>query len=97
MLWNGKGLDQLMNPFSRYSSVSKSVPFRFDSGPSLITGLSSMSTNALRQVLDAVGTADDEIDWKTYDGWVVHDYADGKSLKRTAGDGGRKTWSHVLC
>jgi phytoene dehydrogenase-like protein len=73
--------------FSRYSSASKSDPFQFDSGPSLITGLSSMSTNPLRQVLDAVGMAED-IDWKTYDGWVVHDYADGKALKVTAGDGG---------
>jgi hypothetical protein len=53
-----------------------------------------MSTNPLRQVLDAVGTAD-EIDWKTYDGWVVHDYADGKSLKITAGDGGRRKWNHI--
>jgi phytoene dehydrogenase-like protein len=73
--------------FSRYSPASKSVPFRFDSGPSLITGLSSMSTNPLRQVLDAVGTAD-EIEWKKYDGWVVHDQADGKAFKLTAGDGG---------
>ena len=73
--------------FSRYSSVSKATPFRFDSGPSLITGLSSKSTNPLRQVLDAVGTAD-EVEWKTYDGWLVHDVADGKAFKLTAGDGG---------
>jgi phytoene dehydrogenase-like protein len=73
--------------FSRYSSASKSVPFRFDSGPSLVTGLSSMSTNPLRQLLDAVGTAD-VVNWKKYDGWVVHDYADGKSFKMTSGDGG---------
>jgi phytoene dehydrogenase-like protein len=72
--------------FSRYSSASKS-PFRFDSGPSLITGLSSKSTNPLRQVLDAIGTAD-EIDWTTYDGWLIHDYADGKAFKMTSGDGG---------
>ncbi|KAL3945833.1 MAG: hypothetical protein SGBAC_000105 [Bacillariaceae sp.] len=73
--------------FSRYSSVSKETPFQFDSGPSLITGLSSKSTNPLRQVLDAIGTAE-EVDWKKYDGWIVHDYADGKALKMTAGDGG---------
>lgn len=73
--------------FSRYSSTSKTVPFRFDSGPSLITGLSSKSTNPLRQVLDAIGTADD-IEWKKYDGWIVHDYADGKPLRLTTGDGG---------
>ena len=73
--------------FSRYSSTSKTVPFQFDSGPSLITGLSSKSTNPLRQVLDAIGTADD-IEWKKYDGWIVHDYADGKPLRLTTGDGG---------
>jgi phytoene dehydrogenase-like protein len=72
--------------FSRFSSVSKETPFRFDSGPSLITGLSSKGTNPLRQVLDAIGTADD-IDWKTYDGWVVHDNADGQSFKLVTGDG----------
>jgi hypothetical protein len=73
--------------FSRYSSASKTTPFRFDSGPSLITGLSKPSTNPLRQVLDALGTAND-IDWKTYDGWLIWDYADGKSIKLTTGDGG---------
>lgn len=74
--------------FSRYSpTVSKDVPFRFDSGPSLITGLSKPSTNPLRQVLDALGTAD-EIDWKTYDGWLIWDSADWKSIKLTTGDGG---------
>ena len=73
--------------FSRYSSASKTTPFQFDSGPSLITGCSMKSTNPLRQVLDAIGTAD-EIEWKTYDGWIVHDYADGVALKVTAGDGG---------
>ena len=51
--------------FSRYNnkaSTSKEeskIPFRFDSGPSLISGLSSKSTNPLRQVLDAIGVADD--------------------------------------
>lgn len=73
--------------FSRYSSASKTVPFQFDSGPSLISGLSSKSTNPLRQVLDAVGVAE-EIDWKQYDGWIIHDYADGKAFKLTTGNGG---------
>lgn len=73
--------------FSRYSSASRTVPFRFDSGPSFITGLSSKGTNPLRQVLDAIGTAD-EIDWKTYDGWLIHDKADGKTFRLTAGAGG---------
>jgi hypothetical protein len=75
--------------FSRYSSASKSTPFRFDSGPSLITGLSSKGTNPLRQVLDAIGTAD-AIDWHTYDGWLVHDLADSKTFKLTTGDGGKE-------
>mmetsp|Transcript_26441 Transcript_26441/g.62944 ORF Transcript_26441/g.62944 Transcript_26441/m.62944 type:complete len:739 (-) Transcript_26441:1139-3355(-) len=60
--------------FSRFNpKASKSKPFKFDSGPSLITGLSSKSTNPLRQVLDALDVADD-IDWKKYDGWLVWDY-----------------------
>lgn len=76
--------------FQRYSpAASKTVPFQFDSGPSLITGLSSMSTNPLRQVLDALGTAD-EVTFRTYDGWLVWDYADedGRPLKLTSGNGG---------
>jgi hypothetical protein len=73
--------------FTRYSSASKTTPFCFDSGPSLITGLSQKGTNPLRQVLDAVGVADD-IEWRTYDGWIVHDLADNKSFKLTTGDGG---------
>ena len=73
--------------FSRYSSASTKTPFKFDSGPSLITGLSKKSTNPLRQVLDALGVADD-INFKTYDGWIIWDYADGKSIKLTTGDGG---------
>lgn len=81
--------------FERYSVSNKNVPFRFDSGPSLISGLSSYSTNPLRQVLDALGTADD-IDWKTYDGWIVHDTSESRkysqngpsSFKITTGDGG---------
>ena len=41
--------------------------FKFDSGPSLYSGLSySPSTNPLRQVLDVL---EEDIAWKTYDGW----------------------------
>ena len=73
--------------FSRYNSKANAngerVPFRFDSGPSLISGLSSKSTNPLRQVLDAIGVEDD-IDWCTYDGWIVYDYADNTKFRRTA-------------
>jgi phytoene dehydrogenase-like protein len=72
--------------FSRYTSASKTTAFCFDSGPSLISGLSNKSNNPLRQVLDALGTADD-IQWKNYDGWIVHDLADNKSFKVTTGDG----------
>lgn len=79
--------------FSRFSKASKSVPFRFDSGPSLCSGLSSKSTNPLRQILDAIGTAD-EIDWYTYDGWSVYDYADHKSFKLTTGDSG--AWEKAI-
>lgn len=73
--------------FTRYSTASKTTPFCFDSGPSLITGLSQKGTNPLRQVLDAIGVAD-EIDWRTYDGWIVHDLADNKSFKMKTGDSG---------
>lgn len=80
--------------FSRYNPLaSKTTPFRFDSGPSLISGLSSKGTNPLRQVLDALDVAD-SIRWKTYNGWVVHDYADGKSFKVTTGDGGE--WEDAI-
>ena len=74
--------------FTRYSTASKTTPFCFDSGPSLITGLSQKGTNPLRQVLDAVGVADD-IEWRTYDGWVVHDLGDHRSFKLTTGNGGK--------
>ncbi|RCJ27825.1 carotene isomerase [Nostoc minutum NIES-26] len=41
--------------------------FKFDSGPSLYSGLSySPSTNPLRQVLDAIGS---DLPWVTYDTW----------------------------
>jgi len=79
--------------FDRYSSASKNVPFRFDAGPSLISGLSKKSLNPLRQLLDAVGVAD-EIDWHTYDGWVVHDYADGEKFRLTTGTGGE--WEKAI-
>jgi phytoene dehydrogenase-like protein len=79
--------------FSRYTSASKTQPFIFDSGPSLISGLSAKGTNPLRQVLDALDIVDD-ITWKTYDGWIVHDNADGTSFKLTTGDGGQ--WEESL-
>lgn len=79
--------------FDRYSSASRDIPFKFDSGPSLCSGLSSKSLNPLRQVMDAVGVADD-ITWHTYDGWVIHDYADGKSFRLTTGNGGE--WENAI-
>lgn len=80
--------------FARYSpKASKETPFRFDSGPSLISGISSKSTNPLRQVLDAIGTAD-AIEWCNYDGWIVHDTSDDKSFKLTTGSGGQ--WEQAI-
>lgn len=80
--------------FTRYNpAASKDTPFQFDSGPSLMSGLSTMGTNPLRQVLDALDVAD-TIDWKTYNGWIVHDYADGKAFKLTTGDGGE--WEQAI-
>jgi phytoene dehydrogenase-like protein len=72
--------------FRRFSPASRDTPFQFDSGPSLISGLSAVGTNPLRQVLDAIGSSED-IDWKTYDGWLVHDTSDGTSFKVTTGSG----------
>ena len=44
--------------------------YKFDSGPSLYSGLSYRpSTNPLRQVLDAIG---EDLPWVTYDRWGVH-------------------------
>jgi carotene isomerase len=44
--------------------------FRFDSGPSLYSGLSYRpSTNPLRHVLDAIG---EDLDWVNYDTWGVY-------------------------
>jgi phytoene dehydrogenase-like protein len=44
--------------------------FRFDSGPSLYSGLSyHPSTNPLRHVLDAL---DEDLDWVNYDTWGVY-------------------------
>ena len=79
--------------FDRYSSASKEIPFRFDAGPSLISGLSRKSLNPLRQVMDAVGVAN-EVDWHSYNGWVIHDYADGKKFRLTTGAGGE--WENAI-
>lgn len=84
--------------FERRASSSPNRPFVFDSGPSLLSGMSSKGTNPLRQVLDAVGTADD-IDWVTYDGWMVHDTAfpmddSRSSFRLTTGSDG--TWEDAI-
>ena len=44
----------------------------FDSGPSLLSGMSQLGTNPLRQLMDAVGVAE-EVQWATYDGWMVRE------------------------
>jgi NADPH-dependent 2,4-dienoyl-CoA reductase/sulfur reductase-like enzyme len=57
--------------FSRKSSNKNERPFVFDSGPSLLSGMSERgSTNPLRQLMEALGV-EDEVDWITYDGWMV--------------------------
>lgn len=67
--------------------------FEFDSGPSLISGLSSRSTNPLRQVLDALDVAD-RISWQTYNGWIIHDTSDGTNFKVTTGNTG--AWEDAI-
>ena len=79
--------------FDRFSSINKEIPFRFDAGPSLISGLSKKSLNPLRQVMDAVGVAD-EVDWHSYDGWIIHDYADDKKFRLTTGNNG--AWEDAI-
>jgi phytoene dehydrogenase-like protein len=80
------------------ASIKSDKPFVFDSGPSLLSGMSQKGTNPLRQVLDAVGTSSD-IDWITYDGWMVYDTAypaeDEKAKFRlTTGNDG--TWEKAI-
>jgi phytoene dehydrogenase-like protein len=80
--------------FSRYNrAASPTIPFTFDSGPSLISGLSNYSTNPLRQVLDALDVAD-TIQWHTYDGWLVHDLDDNTTFKLSTGDSG--AWEEAI-
>jgi phytoene dehydrogenase-like protein len=80
--------------FQRFNSkASPTVPFTFDSGPSLISGLSNYSTNPLRQVLDALNVAD-TIQWHTYDGWLVHDIHDNTTFKLSTGDSG--AWEEAI-
>ena len=85
--------------FERKPSIKNNLRnFCFDSGPSLLSGMSSTGTNPLRQVLDAIGTAD-SIDWITYDGWMVYDTAfppeDHRSTFRlTTGNDG--TWEKEI-
>jgi hypothetical protein len=63
----------------RSSSSGGGAFFEFDSGPSLLSGMSSKgSTNPLRQVLDALDVAD-LVKWQQYDGWVIHDTSSSKS------------------
>jgi hypothetical protein len=66
----------------RRRSNSGSGTFEFDSGPSLLSGMSSKGTNPLRQVLDALDVAD-LVQWKEYDGWVIHDTSSASSSSAT--------------
>ena len=76
------------------SNSNKDRPFVWDSGPSLLTGLSSPgSTNPLRQVLEALDVVE-EIDWITYNGWMVHDTSCHSAFKLTTGTTGQ--WEAAL-
>ncbi|KAL3782852.1 hypothetical protein ACHAW5_010618 [Stephanodiscus triporus] len=85
-------------PPSSVGSDDDDRPFRFDSGPSLLSGMSARGTNPLRQVLDAIGTAGC-VEWITYDGWMIHDTAfppDDRrsSFRLTTGNDG--TWEKAI-
>ena len=56
--------------------------YTLDVGPSLWSGLSTPSTNPMRQVLDATGAARD-LEWRTYDGWGVHEVKTGRKFRMT--------------
>ena len=81
-----------------YSGDSTSRPFVFDSGPSLLSGMSSKGTNPLRQVLDAIGTSD-TIRWVTYNGWMIYDTAypiDDTRCKFRLTTGNDGTWEKSI-
>jgi phytoene dehydrogenase-like protein len=62
------------------------------------SGMSKKGTNPLRQVLDAVGTSSD-IDWITYDGWMVYDTAypaDDERAKFRLTTGNDGTWEKAI-
>jgi phytoene dehydrogenase-like protein len=78
--------------------------FRFDSGPSLYSGLSSRpSANPLRHVLDVI---EEDLDWATYDTWGCclpegdFDTQVGATdfqslLSRLRGEAAVKEWQHL--
>mmetsp|Transcript_23956 Transcript_23956/g.23009 ORF Transcript_23956/g.23009 Transcript_23956/m.23009 type:complete len:583 (+) Transcript_23956:116-1864(+) len=45
--------------------------FHFDAGPSLWNGMATKPYNPLREILEIIGEAD-SIEFKKYDGWVMH-------------------------
>ncbi|CAE7719838.1 CRTISO [Symbiodinium pilosum] len=81
--------------------------FRFDSGPSLFSGMSAPSANPLRQVLDSVGEAPE---WLPYDRWKMYLPGDklfdvgsgdaaafGRELARVSGDAAEADIFNRLC
>ncbi|CAK0810282.1 unnamed protein product [Prorocentrum cordatum] len=64
--------------------------FRFDSGPSLFSGMSAPSANPLRQVLDSVGESPE---WLPYDAWQM--YLPGDKLFRV-GSGDSEAFGREL-
>ena len=63
---------------------TKDGAFLFDSGPSLWAGMSTPSTNPLRQVLDATGQAE-SVDWVGYSGWGLHYAKEGYGFRFDVG------------
>lgn len=79
--------------------------FKFDSGPSLYSGLSySPSANPLRQVLDAIG---EDLEWVNYHSWdcwlpeglfraEIGSTAFEEVLRKISGEEGVKEWRQLL-
>jgi len=59
--------------------------YTIDVGPSFWSGMSSPSTNPLRQLMDVV---DAQVEWVRYNGWGCHELESGYSFRMTAGLGG---------
>ncbi|KAL9190131.1 hypothetical protein ACHAXT_007342 [Thalassiosira profunda] len=68
--------------FERTAKVGdETIPFTFDSGPTIVLGCSKEPFNPLQQVLRAVGV-DGEVQWMPYDGWGMIEHPNQSEKER---------------